>query len=100
MGVMSGTPMRTCAGCSGFFLTHAARYADEPYFCPKCWARRTADFDPRQGDQVRDVDRTSGPFSDLFVVDRDGDEVTVQPLGFPDRRRTVPVAQLVRAWPR
>jgi hypothetical protein len=90
-----GTPMRTCAGCSGFFLAWGYVNPDDPYFCPKCWEKKTANFDPQPNDRVLDVGRMSGPFSQLFVVARDGDTVTVQPLGFPDRRRDVPVGQLI-----
>ena len=97
-GFTRGTPMRTCSRCSGFFLAHAAHYDDEPYFCPKCWPKFTEGFDPQAGDRVRDIDRMSGPFSEIFVVARDGDTVTVQPLGFPDRRRDVPIGQLARTF--
>lgn len=93
---MNGTPTRTCAGCGGIFLTWAVIRDGDPYFCPECWTERTADFDPKPGDQVRDIDRMSGPFSDLFVVARDDDTVTVQPIGFPNLRRDIPANQVVR----
>lgn len=95
-----GTPMRTCANCSGFFLTWELIPDGDPYFCPKCkaklFAHADSKFDPQSGDRVREISNMTGPFSDLLVIARDRDTVTVQPLGDPDRRRDVPVGRLTR----
>ena len=91
---MDTVELTCCAGCKGFFAGHAVR--NSAYYCPKCWDRRTAGFDPVENDRVRLIDRMTGPFSDLFVVSRDGDAVTVQVIGCPDRRFTTGVRNLVR----
>lgn len=98
MPFLSNNMLRLCAGCNRNFLTYASHNPEDPFFCPKCWKVRTENFDPQPNDQVRDIDHMSGPFSSLFVVARDGDQVTVQPIGFPDRRRTVALGQLMRPF--
>lgn len=98
---MTGTPMRTCAGCSGFFLAYASKFA---FFCPKCSREQWDGFDPQpyrvvqeQGrgyDRQRCRDAVTG--RELCVLDRDGDDVTVRPMGRPDMEPwTVHVANLM-----
>jgi hypothetical protein len=93
---VTGTPLRACAACGGSFLAYATR-RDEPFFCPRCTDTRMEGFDPQRNDRVLHVDRQSGPFSQLVVIERDGEKVTVQVLGSPQRRFTLPLGALVPA---
>lgn len=88
--------LRLCAGCNRDHLGYASYGGyNEPYYCPGCHAKRTAGFNPQRGDRVRHIDRETGPFSNLVVLARDGDTLTVAPLGFPDRRSNLHVGSVV-----
>jgi hypothetical protein len=75
-----GTPLRCCGGCGGSFL---GDNRDEIWFCPKC-ARNLPDFDPQPYGRGRLSDQSCRYEGRLMVVlDREGDEVSVRPLGNP-----------------
>lgn len=89
-------PLRLCSGCYRCFLGHDSDPETVPYLCPRCRAMQWEGFNPQQGDVVRRVDRQTGPYSDLLVIQRRGDLVDVRPLGFRDRPiETYPIGALV-----
>ena len=89
--------MRMCAQCNGVFCGYNQVGGDsEPYFCPKCARVVNAAVQPVPGDTVKHIDHRSGPFTSLVVISVDDGWAVVQPIGFPDRRRTVSCASLVR----
>lgn len=80
---MTGTPLRVCGGCGGSFLGDDR---NEIWFCPSCTAEHPP-FDPQpyakcQGRPDKQSCRYEG--REMVVLDRDGDDVTVRPLGRPD----------------
>lgn len=100
---MTGTPLRACGGCGGSFL---GDNRNEIWFCPKCTAKLPP-FNPRPyrviqadgGDATDQTCRRYGDAREWVVCDRQGDAVTVKPLGFPDGyRETVNIAQLRPAY--
>jgi hypothetical protein len=77
--------LRSCGGCGGSFL---GDNRNEIYFCPKCTAG-LPEFNPQpyrmQKLGERAVEQQCRYEGRLMVVtDRDGDDVTVRPLGNPD----------------
>lgn len=78
--------LRACGGCGGSFL---ADNRDEAYFCSKC-TRNLPEFDPqpyglgRPDDQACRMDYQGRRLVRMVVLARDGDMVTVRPLGFPE----------------
>lgn len=98
MTIPEGPPivMRLCARCNRVFDGYVAVGGpDEPFFCVKCAKIANAPVDARPGMQVRHIDHRSGPFTSLVVVSVEDGWAVVQPIGFPDRRRTVSCASLV-----
>lgn len=97
---MTYNTLRVCGACSKWFAAYSSGqdvpYSQVPmYTCPKCHEKRMVGFDPQPGDRVLHVDYQHGPFSDLIVKERDGDTLTVYPLGDPERTRTEPLGALV-----
>jgi hypothetical protein len=91
--------LAVCAACGAY--PAGGVYACEvpqprPFYCPSC---RSGLVSPEEHAQpnaiVRKANRPDGPFSQLVVLSRDGDRVTVRPLGFPDGpEETLPLAEL------
>lgn len=101
---MADIVLRSCATHGGHWAGYTTRGSlelpggGEPWFCPKCLmkqAEQNAAWTPAGRDRCHRIGRTTGPFSDLLVVEVTGEQVTVQPLGFPDMRETVHRAELV-----
>lgn len=90
---MTTVILRSCAGCGGHWAGY--RTNGNPWWCPDCWAGIMTNFDPQPGDVVKHVDRQCGPFSHLYVIERNGNTVTVQPIGFSDQQRIEPVGALM-----
>jgi hypothetical protein len=81
--VSRGTPLRSCGGCGGSFLGDDR---NEIYFCPACTAKLPP-FDPQpyarcQGQPDKQRCRYEG--REMVVLAREGDQVTVRPLGNPE----------------
>lgn len=80
--------LRSCGGCGGSFL---GDNRDEIYFCPRC-TKNLPEFDPQpyakckgQPDKQRcRMDYQGRRLVEMVVLAREGDMVTVRPLGFPD----------------
>lgn len=77
--------LRSCGGCGGSFC---GDNRNETYFCAEC-TRRNGErlFDPQPyGRGTIDSQRVKyGPrLADHVVLAREGDMVTIRPLGFPD----------------
>jgi hypothetical protein len=91
---MYGTPLRSCGGCGGSFL---GDNRNEIYFCPKC-TRGLPEFDPQPYEKCNgrpDKQRCRYQGRDMVVLEREGDMVTVRPLGRPDASSaTVHIGQL------
>lgn len=76
-----GTPLRCCGGCGGSFL---GDNRNEIWFCPAC-AAKFPPFNPQPypvGSQDEQQCRYEG--REMVVLAREGDQVTVRPLGNPD----------------
>lgn len=87
--------MRLCAGCNRVFDGYTQIGGpDEPFFCAKCAPAVNAPVDARPGMQVKHIDHRSGPFTSLVVISVADGWAVVQPIGFPERRRTVSCASL------
>lgn len=90
--------LRSCAGCSAHIVIQFETERDVPVYCTKCkrindesWTDfdpqpyRKVDYGQRPPDSV--IRRWSHPspvFGDWCVLARDGDRLTVRPLGRPD----------------
>lgn len=86
----------SCVGCKGFFLGgYGVRASGR--MCQRCDNRLSPTTSLAVNDRCRHVDRLSGPFSELIVIDVSGDRVEVQPLGAPERRRWEHVADLMKS---
>lgn len=82
---MTGTPLRCCAGCGGSFLGDDRR---GKWFCPKC-AAKLPKHDPQPhavGLRNQSIVSLTAPsnYSGWCVLARDGDTLTLRPLGNPD----------------
>lgn len=80
--------LRSCGGCGGSFLGDDR---NEIWFCPACTAKFPP-FDPQpyakcQGQPDKQSCRYRG--QQMVVLERDGDDVTVRPLGRPDLEPSV-----------
>lgn len=88
--------MRTCDGCSTPIDADKIR-------CPSCHDAGVDQFNPSPdvmsasvwNVNVRHFNYQVGPFSLLFVTARNGDQVTVAPVGLPDQSRVVDVGELI-----
>lgn len=94
--------LRSCAVGGGHHLGHNSRSFGGRYFCPKHLRETFHEFDPQPGDPVRNrvrfIDGGRGD-AELIVVARDGDQVTVRYLGFPDLpAQTASLAELWPSW--
>lgn len=77
--------LRSCAGCSAHILLNYSvdRPDENPAYCRKCV--KNVSVRAEVGDRVRIYSRGVIPgVSEFIVVARDGDTVTVKPLGHPD----------------
>lgn len=77
--------LRLCGGCNGSFCGDSR---NETYFCPKCTAAMP-EFDPQPYAKCEgrpDRQRVKyGPYlADHVVLAREGDMVTIRPLGNPE----------------
>jgi hypothetical protein len=77
--------LRCCGGCGGSFL---ADDRNRTYLCPKCTAAQP-EFDPQpyekcQGRPDKQRCRYGPRLAEHVVLAREGDMVTVRPLGFPE----------------
>lgn len=83
--------LRSCGGCGGSFL---ADDRNEMYICPKC-TKGLPEFDPQPYEKCGgrpDKQRVrynwygSGPYgsAECVVLAREGDMVTIRPLGRPE----------------
>lgn len=78
--------LRSCGGCGGSFGGDAR---NEIWFCNKCKAR-LPEFDPQpyavggSGKSICRMDQDGWPLREMVVLAREGDMVTVRPLGRPD----------------
>jgi hypothetical protein len=92
--------LRSCGGCSAFLLTNDP--SSQTVWCKKCKPKYVAPFDDwaarlSKGDRVfvqpytawRGLSR-----SENVVIDRDGDNITVQIIGIPESRQVVHVTDL------
>jgi len=95
--------LRSCGVCGGHwsgYSTGDTPGGAEMWLCPKhreAEMKRWAAWVPKPQDSCHDIQHQSGPFSDLFVISVDGDEVTVGVLGFPGRTRVMSRHNLVPA---
>lgn len=96
---MSGNKLRSCAGCSAHLLTNDGR--SEYVWCPKCHPKHNTPFEEwaaalKVGDRVyvqpyvafRGLSR-----SEYLIIERDGDRLTLQVLGWPEARIETTTAQ-------
>lgn len=89
---MSYNVLRSCAAHGGHHLAYSSRSFGGSYFCPAFLRAMFEDFDPQpyencqgQPDRQR-VHMIDDPYkSDYVVVARDGDNVTIRSLAFPDQ---------------
>lgn len=72
--------LRSCAAGAGHWIGHDSKSLGGRYFCPKHTTELFAGFDPKPNDSVRQID---GSQREYVVLGRDGDYVTVRPLGLP-----------------
>lgn len=81
--------LRSCSGCSAHILTGDNR--SEDVWCPKCVAKRpdyaTWAAGLKAGDRVFIQPYLDPRFArtQWIIRQRDGDQVTISALGFPDR---------------
>lgn len=92
--------LRSCGGCGGSFC---GDNRNETWFCPKCTRVNDAKhFDPQPYGRGRPDDQRVkyGPYlRDHVVLAREGDMVTIRPLGNPDADPvTVHVNNLRPPW--
>ena len=100
-------PLRSCAVGGGHHLGHNSTSFGGRYLCPKHQRETFYNFDPQPcthqigeliRNRVRFIDGGRGD-AELIVIARDGDQVTVKVLGFPDLpAQTVPLAALWPGW--
>lgn len=84
--------LRSCAGCSAHILTNDT--TSEYAWCPKCKAKHVTPFDQwaaalKVGDTVYVQPYMAWKglsHSQYLIVERDGDELTLQILGLPESR--------------
>lgn len=90
--------LRNCGGCGGSFL---GDNRNEIWFCPKCTAALPP-FDPQPYAKCKeqpDKQRCRYRGQVMAVIAREGDMVTVRPLGNPDApAREVHVNDLRPVW--
>lgn len=92
--------LRSCGNCGGSFC---GDNRNETYFCPKCTAAMP-EFDPQpyakcEGRPDRQRVKYGPWLTDHVVLAREGDMVTVRPLGNPDAEPfTVHVNNLRPPW--
>jgi hypothetical protein len=84
--VSRGTPLRCCGRCGGSFL---GDNRDEIWFCPSC-TKKLPPFDPQpysvggSENQRARMNWAGWKLREVVVLAREGDMVTVRPLGNPD----------------
>jgi predicted amidophosphoribosyltransferase len=76
--------LRCCGGCGGSFAV--AYSTNEIWFCPAC-TKKLPDFDPQPyaiGGPENQRVRYGPHLREYVVLAREGDQVTIRPLGNPD----------------
>lgn len=89
--------LRSCAGCSAHILTNDG--TSEYAWCPKCRPKHVTPFDQwaaalKVGDLVHVQPYAAWrglSHSKYLIVERNGDDLTVQVLGLPESRGVVNV---------
>ena len=92
--------LRSCAGCSAHLLTNDP--SSQMIFCKKCRPKHVKPFDEWAAGLERGSEVFVQPYaawrglsrSRNIVIERDGDDVTVQILGMPQSRQVVRIAHL------
>lgn len=96
---MNQNLLRSCAGCSAALLTNDGR--SERVWCGPCRARYVKPFDEwnaglKVGDRVYVQPSATIPNfsrSEHIIIERDGDRLVLQPLGWPGKRVETTVQQ-------
>lgn len=92
--------LRSCGGCGRSFL---ADNRNETYYCPKC-TKSMPEFDPQPyatcgGRPDKQMVKYGPMLTDHVVLAREGDMVTIRPLGFPENEPvTVHLNELRPPW--
>jgi hypothetical protein len=91
---MTMNAWRMCGYCRRQFLAYSSSSMGGEYLCPVHLRQMFAGFNPRQGDHVRTMD---GPQTDWLVLAREGETLTVRPLGRPEV--AAGSLQVAMCWP-
>lgn len=92
--------LRSCAGCSAHLLCNDP--TSQVVFCKTCRPKYVKPFDEWAASLTKGSEVFVQPycawrglsFSRNIVIDRDGDDITVQIIGMPESRQVVNVAHL------